>query len=118
MAVNAQELGHRLTRLPVPTGQQIQHLQPWFLPTVMFTLSLLLQAGGIFANDRESFAHRLLSSGGPQSAAKVSRLMHSAQPKPVLEAARGRPISSTSYAGRARAIESAGEAYQQDPYIA
>jgi hypothetical protein len=41
-------------------------------------LSLLLQAGGIFAHDRESFAPHLLSSGGPQSAAKVRRLMRSA----------------------------------------
>jgi hypothetical protein len=50
LTVNAQALGPRLTRLPVPTRQQIKPLQPWLLTTVMFTVSPLLEGGGIFAD--------------------------------------------------------------------
>jgi hypothetical protein len=36
MAVDAQQLGDALAAVGLPTGQEIEPLQPWFLATMVF----------------------------------------------------------------------------------
>jgi hypothetical protein len=38
MAMDAQELGHLLARMRLTAGQQIEHLEPWLLATIMGAL--------------------------------------------------------------------------------
>jgi hypothetical protein len=52
MAVNSQELGHLHAGLSWPTGQHIQHLEPWFLATITFMLEPLLEDVRILSYDR------------------------------------------------------------------
>jgi len=63
MALDSQELSHIAARLGLSTRQAREHLQPWFLPTMMVMLSELLEGCDMVNDDREGMAHRLLSGG-------------------------------------------------------
>jgi hypothetical protein len=52
VAVNAQALGHRLTRLRVAAGQQIAPLPPAFLTPMLCTLEPRLEGLCLFGKDR------------------------------------------------------------------
>jgi hypothetical protein len=51
MVMNTQELGHVPAGLSLPAGQPIEHLEPWFLATIMCMLEALSQGGPIFGNE-------------------------------------------------------------------
>jgi hypothetical protein len=41
LAADAHKAGHGLAPVPLPTGQQIAHLDAWLLPTLMCMLEAL-----------------------------------------------------------------------------
>jgi hypothetical protein len=52
MAMDPQQLSHVPAGVGLPTGQEVEHLEPWSLATIMFVLQALLEGCRIFTNDR------------------------------------------------------------------
>jgi hypothetical protein len=61
MAVDSQQLGDVPACLGLTAGQQIEHLEAWFLAAITFALQALLQGLYILRNNRKGVAHRVLS---------------------------------------------------------
>jgi hypothetical protein len=57
IATHTKEARDVLARLRLLTRQQLEHLQPWFLASIIFTLEALLEFINAFANWRYIFVH-------------------------------------------------------------
>jgi hypothetical protein len=64
VAVDAQQAGHLLAVVGLPTRQQLEHLQAQLLVTVMFTLQPALEIIRTLRNPRYGGTHRLSSRSG------------------------------------------------------
>jgi hypothetical protein len=70
--MDAEELGHILAGVGLPTGQDIQHLQAGLLMSVMFPLKPVFEIVRLFGNGWNGPAHELLS--WPHSSVKLWRI--------------------------------------------